>query len=105
MASRTTVPEGRPPRLTLSEPICRVNCALTATAEDMVTEHVLVPLQPPPLQPANTDPDAADAVKVTLLPAVKLALQVTPQLMPAGLLVTVPVPVPTVETVSVCAAD
>jgi hypothetical protein len=42
------------------------------------------------------------AVNVTLMPWVKAALQVVPQVMPAGLLVTVPLPAPVFDTVSVC---
>lgn len=41
------------------------------------------------------------AFSVTALPSVKLALQVAPQLMPAGLLVTVPLPAPIRLTLSV----
>jgi hypothetical protein len=62
---------------------------------------VLVPVHPPPDQPAKVDPDDAVAVRVTVLPLVNLAEHVAPQLIPAGLLVTVPVPVPVFDTVSV----
>jgi hypothetical protein len=68
----------------------------------MTVVQVPVPLHPPPLQPANIDPDAAVAVSVTELPVGKealAALQPVPQLMPPGLLVTVPVPVPALFTV------
>jgi hypothetical protein len=68
----------------------------------MTVVQVPVPLHPPPLQPANIDPDAAVAVNVTVLPVgnwALSALQVVPQLMPDGLLVTVPVPVPALFTV------
>jgi hypothetical protein len=43
---------------------------------------------------------AADAVSVTLEPTLKLALHVLPQLIPAGLLVTVPLPLPDLDTES-----
>jgi len=79
--------------------------AVTPCAALMVTTQVAVPLQPLPLQPVNVEPAAGLAVSVTLLFAVKLALQVAPQLIPAGLLVTVPVPVPDLDTVSVCGTD
>jgi len=49
----------------------------------------------------KVEPAAGAAVRVTVVPLVKLAEQVAPQLMPAGALVTVPVPVPALETVSV----
>ena len=51
-----------------------------------------VPLQPP-LNPENLDPELAEAASVTEVPAAKLAVHVVGQLIPAGLLVTVPVPV------------
>jgi hypothetical protein len=57
------------------------------------------PVQPVPDQPANIEPDAAVAVSVTAAPLLKLAEQVLPQLMPAGELVTVPLPVPAFATV------
>lgn len=67
----------------------------------MTVVQVPVPLHPPPLQPAKIDPADAVAVSVTELPVGNEALQVFPQLMPAGLLVTVPVPPPTLVTVRV----
>jgi hypothetical protein len=57
-----------------------------------VTTQEPVPLHPPPLQPAKDELAAAAAVRVTTVPGAKLALQVWPQLMPAGLLVTLPLP-------------
>lgn len=65
----------------------------------MTTEHVPVPVQPP-LHPAKVDPPVAVAVSVTELPLVKLAVQAVPQLIPAGELVTVPVPAPAFVTVN-----
>ena len=67
----------------------------------MTVLQVPVPLHPPPLQPANTDPADAVAVSVTELPVGNEALQVFPQLIPAGLLVTVPAPPPALVTVRV----
>src|SRR5438552_3394315 len=58
----------------------------------------LVPLHPPPDQPLNTLPDAAAAVSVTVVPDVNDDEHVAPQLMPAGLLVTVPDPAPVFDT-------
>jgi hypothetical protein len=57
-----------------------------------------VPVQAP-LQPVNADPVAAVALRVTAVPTGKAAKQVSPQRMPAGLLVTVPVPAPVRVTV------
>src|SRR5206468_6756942 len=54
---------------------------------------------PPPLQPVKVEPAAGLAVRVTAVPLAKLAEQVAPQLSPAGLLVTVPLPVPALLTV------
>jgi len=60
-----------------------------------------VPVQPPPLQPAKTDPEAGTTVTVTVVPPENDGEQVVPQLMPLGLLVTVPLPVPFLLTSSV----
>ena len=76
-----------------------MNVAVTAEAAVRFTVQVPVPVQAPD-QPANVELAPAAAVKVTDVPLAKLALHVDPQLMPAGLLVTVPVPVPASATVS-----
>src|SRR5829696_252713 len=80
---------------------CSPNVAVTSRAWAIATVHVPVPEQPSPSQPANVDPDAGVAVSVTDVPLVKLAEQLDPQLMPAGLLVTVPLPPPDLTTVRV----
>ena len=64
----------------------------------ILTVQEPVPVQPPPLQPAKTDPDAGRAVSVTVVSLENDEEQVVPQLMPLGLLVTVPVPVPFLVT-------
>ena len=66
-----------------------------------VTVQVPVPEQPPPLPPVNVDPAAGAAVKVTAVPLAYVAEQVAPHEIPAGALVTVPVPAPLELTVSV----
>ena len=58
-----------------------------------------VPVQAPD-HPANVELLFATALSVTMVPLVKLALQVAPQLIPPGLLMTVPPPVPAGRTVS-----
>jgi len=75
--------------------------AVTVVAAESVIVHVPVPLQPPPVQPLKVEPIAGMAVSITTVPLAKLAEQVAPQVMPAGALVTVPLPVPALETVSV----
>jgi hypothetical protein len=54
-----------------------------------------------PDQPPNVDPEAGAAVKVTAVPLLRIVVQVLPQLIVPGLLVTVPLPVPARVTVSV----
>ena len=44
------------------------NVAVTVVALFKVTTHVPVPLHPPPDQPLNTEPEAAEAVRVTVVP-------------------------------------
>jgi hypothetical protein len=76
-----------------------VNFAPTDVAALMVTLHVDVPLHPPD-HPPNVAFEAGAAVNVTTVPAENEAAQVVPQLMPEGLLVMLPPPVPEVVTVS-----
>jgi len=45
-----------------------LNVAVTVTFDVIDTTHVPVPEHPPPDQPANVDPDAADADNVTDVP-------------------------------------
>src|ERR1041385_5439082 len=74
--------------------------APTDFAASMVTLHAPVPLQEP-LQPADVEPVSGVAAKFTTAPFAKLAEHVVPQEIPAGELVTVPVPVPLLATVRV----
>ena len=76
-----------------------VKVAVTFFAAVMLTVQVLLPEQSP-LQPVKV-PLVAVAVSVTLVPLSKLAEQVDPQLMPEGLLVTVPLPVPVPDITTV----
>ena len=69
--------------------------AVTVTAQVVGEATVLVQ----PDQPTKTEPVAAAACRVTLVPESKDAEQVVPQVMPAGAEVTVPLP--DVVTVSV----
>lgn len=73
--------------------------AVTDWLEVMLKLQVPVPLQDP-LQPSKIDPAAGTALSVTCVPLSNIALQELPQLIPAGLLVTVPPPLPARLTVS-----
>jgi hypothetical protein len=53
-----------------------------------------------PLQPLKEKPAAGVAFNVTCVPAEKVFVQFVPQLMPVGVLVTVPVPAPARVTVT-----
>jgi len=96
-----TVPLPVPAGMTVSAKVGRAKVAVTVVAAETVTVQVPVPEQPPPVQPVKVEPPAGAAVRVTAVPLGKFAAQVAPQLMPAGLLVTVPALVPALETVSV----
>lgn len=72
--------------------------ATTDLAADIVTAQAPVPLQAPD-HPRNADPDPGTAARLTVVPKPKLAEHVVPQLIPAGKLVTVPLPVPDLLTV------
>src|SRR5437763_1590996 len=78
--------------------------AVTACAALIVTLQAPVPVQLP-LQPVKVEPAAGAAVKVTAVPLVNEAEQVAPQEIPAGVLVTVPLPAPALVTVDVEPVD
>ena len=59
----------------------------------------VVPEQPSPLQPLKNEPLVGVAVRVMTFPAGKLVTQLSPQLIPGGLLTTVPKPVPVLAIV------
>jgi hypothetical protein len=76
-----------------------LNVAVTDRFTSITTEQS-VPLQSP-LQPEKVEPTSGAAVKTTVLPGAKPALQVPGQEIPLGLLVTVPTPAPPMVTASV----
>ena len=78
-----------------------VNVAVTVTGVLPVNVQGSVPVHPPPLQPLKTDPAAGAALSVIIVPAGYVAEHAAPQLIPVGLLLTVPAPVPTSLTVTV----
>jgi hypothetical protein len=97
-----TVPLPDPARTTVivlgAPPLAKVAVALAVDPAGMV-QVAAVPVHDP-LHPVKVNPAFGAAVKV-IGPSAKLAVQVVPQLMPAGLLVTVPVPEPANVTVTV----
>src|SRR5690606_24584111 len=80
------------------------NAAETARSRSIVTTRVVVPV-PSPDQPPNAIPGAGVAVRVTRVPASNVAVHPEPpaveQSIPAGELVTAPVPIPVSVMVSV----
>jgi phage tail protein X len=92
-----TLPEPVPANVTVSGKT-GLKVAVTDSAALMTTEHAPVPVQAP-LQPAKAEPVVALAVSVTVTPTPKFAVQVLGQVIPAGLLVTLPLPVPANVTV------
>jgi hypothetical protein len=95
-----TVPAPVPALVTVSFIGMGTKLAVTVFVTFMATVQVVtVPAQPPD-QALNLEPAAAVAVSLTLVFVVKSALQIAPQLIPAGVLVRVPTPVPDLVTVS-----
>ena len=95
-----TVPVPVPALVTVSVSEAAVaKAAVTVAAPDMETVQEVPDDEAQPVQPANVEPVAGAAVKVTVAPDAKLAAQLDPQAMPLGELVTVPEPV--VVTVNV----
>ncbi len=75
---------------------CTVTAAFTPNVQAAVPESTHVES----VHPANVEPAAATGVSVNDVPLVKFALHVLGQVIPAGLLVTVPDPVPDALTVT-----
>jgi hypothetical protein len=90
-----TIPLPSPERVTVSagDGETALNEAVTFALLVKLSVQVPVPLHAP-LQPAKLELAAGIAVKVIEVPGLNATLQVVPQLIPAGLLVTVPLPVP-----------
>jgi hypothetical protein len=94
-----TVPAPAPAFAMVSMNCCTFQVAVTPCAWLIVTWQAPAPVQAPS-QPANTDPLAEVAVRVTTAALSNGALHAAPQLMPAGLEPTVPLPRPAGVTVS-----
>jgi len=94
------VPAPGPARLVLSVGPLSLNVAVTEALLVKLNEQAPIPLHAPD-HPVNVDPAFGVAVSVTEVPVLNSALHTVPQLMPAGLLVTVPLP----ERVTVIAGD
>jgi hypothetical protein len=98
VGSLVTLPVPEPLRPTVSTGEV-LKFAITDVFCINVTLHTAVPLQAPD-QPAKKEFAAGEAVSATWVPLEKLAVQAWPQLMPAGLLLTVPPPPPAAWTLS-----
>lgn len=81
----------------VSEKSCRLNVAVTEAGALTVTVQVLVPEQAP-LQPLKVELASGFAVSCALEPLGNDAEHVGPQLIPDGLLMTVPLPFPAFAT-------
>jgi phage tail protein X len=93
-----TVPEPVPERVTVSVRVIVLNEATHDLAAVIVTAPSAQSASP--LQPANTDPVPAVALRVTVLLPGNASLQSVPQVIPAGVEVTEPDPLPVFDTLS-----
>jgi hypothetical protein len=96
-----TVPVPVPARITLSTLCDDVKVAVTLRAAVIVTLQVFPETELHPLQLVKVELTSGVAVRTTDVPSEYVAEHVPPQLIPAGALVTVPVPVPLRVTVRV----
>src|SRR5574341_300258 len=101
IATRSVVPPVSWPRLTATLTRSPPKVAVTVVGAVRLTGQGSAPLQPPPLNSRRTEPIAGVPVSVTVDPAGKSVAQVAPQSIPAGALVTVPLPDPALTTVRV----
>ena len=94
-----TVPEPVPDLVTLRTRVSSAKVAVTAFAELNLTTHSLAPLtESQPIQTTALEPVSAVPFSVTVAPSVYSAEHSVPQSMPAGVLATVPLPLPPLVT-------
>jgi hypothetical protein len=89
------------PETVVIEYVFRLKVAIQVLLESIKTVVGLIVPEQSPDHPAKVELAKGVAVRSTDDPPVNEALQVSPQLMPAGVLVTVPPPVPVLFTVRV----
>jgi hypothetical protein len=83
----------------------RLKVAVTVFAVLILTLHSLpIVISVQPAQETSVELGPGRALRTAVLPSVKGAEQVAPHSIPAGELITVPVPLPGFSTVSVCVA-
>lgn len=95
----STVPVPGPAFVTVNGNVSFAKLAVTVFASSIVTVQEPAPAQAP-LQPVKDEVAFGVAVSVTVEPTVNGALQLPPQSIPVGLLVTEPPPLPLFDTVS-----
>ena len=97
-----TVPEPPPAFVTFSVNASSVKVAVTDLALLVVTRHSFEPLtESQPLQATALEPVPETPFSATVVPSANSAEHSVPQLMPVGVLVTVPLPLPALVTFSV----
>ena len=77
----------------VSEKSCGAKVAVTEAAAFSVTSQVVVP-EHPPLHPVKLEESFGAAVRVTSVPVMNELEHAVPQLIPLGLLITLPPPLP-----------
>jgi hypothetical protein len=81
--------------------VALLKVAVTALLKFIVKVQVVFVPEQAPDQPANTEPKSGVAVKVTEVPGEYDSEQSKPQLIPTGFEVTIPEPLPDLETVRI----
>lgn len=94
------VPVPLPNLLTVKAWLMTSNCAVTLRAVDIDTLQVVPEVESHPDQLINVLLVSGAAVRITDASAEKLDEQLEPHVMPAGLLLTTPDPMPALVTVS-----
>ena len=81
--------------------VLSANVAVTVVSAPRITRHILVVEQPPPDHEKKTDEvEVGAGVRSIRLPSPNVNAHFEPQLIPAGVLITLPTPLPAFFTVS-----